>query len=126
MTTPANLWGDKWGGPPRRLRVRDQALSRRRARQMSRRFAGVGVGISAARLQKIAAGAPVESNELVDVNFALAATEIKREERRAKLKRSQRRGIRWLMVAGLVLVALNLLLCMAYAFVSMALHEWPF
>ncbi|HYB39350.1 MAG TPA: hypothetical protein VEF72_28925 [Mycobacterium sp.] len=93
---------------------------------MSRRFAGVGVGIPAARLQKIAAGAPAESNELVDVNFALAATEIKREERRAKLKRSQRRGIRWLMVAGLVLVALNLLLCMAYAFVSMALHEWPF
>lgn len=93
---------------------------------MSRRFAGVGVGIPAARLQEIAAGAPVASDELVEVNFALAATEIKREERRAKLKRSQRRGIRLLMVVGLVLVALNVLLCMAYLFVSLALHEWPF
>ncbi|MBV9319606.1 MAG: hypothetical protein JO106_06795 [Mycobacterium sp.] len=90
---------------------------------MSRRFAEVGVGIPAARLQQIAAGAPFASDELVDVNFALCATEIKRQERRAKLKRSQRRATQWLIVAGLVLAALNLLLCMAYVFISLALHE---
>jgi hypothetical protein len=93
---------------------------------MSQRFAGVGVGIPAARLQAISAGAPAASDELVSVDFALAAIEIKREERLAKLKRRQRRGIRWLIVAGLVLVALNLLLCMAYLFVGLTLHDWPF
>jgi hypothetical protein len=93
---------------------------------MSQRFAGVGVGIPAARLQEIAAGAPPASEELVSVEFALAAIEIKREERLAKFKRSQRRGIRWLIVAGLVLVALNVLLCMTYIFISLVLHEWPF
>ena len=90
---------------------------------MSRRFADVGVGIPAARLQQLAAGAPFASDELVDVNFALCATEIKRQERRAKWKRSQRRATQWLIVAGLVLAALNLLLCMAYVFISLALHE---
>jgi hypothetical protein len=93
---------------------------------MSQRFAGVGVGIPAARLREIAAGAPPASDELVSVDFALAAIEIKREERLAKLKRRQRRGVRLLMFAGLVLVALNLLLCMAYAFISLVVHEWVF
>lgn len=93
---------------------------------MSQRFAGVGVGIPPARLQEIAAGAPPAADELVSVDFALAAIEIKREERLAKFKRSQRRGIRWLIVAGLVLVALNLLLCMAYIFIGLVLHELPF
>ena len=92
---------------------------------MSRRFAGVGVGIPAARLQQIAEGASFASDELVDFEFALCATELKREERRAKLKRSQRRAAHWLIVAGLVLAALNLLLCMAYLFISLALHESP-
>jgi hypothetical protein len=93
---------------------------------MSRRFAAVGVGIPAARLQEIAAGAPVAPDESADVNFALVASGIRREERLAKFKRSQRRGIRWLIVAGLVLAALNLLFCMAYVFVILALHEAPF
>jgi hypothetical protein len=126
MTNPSNPWGGDWGRPSRRLHVRDQVLSRRQARRMSQRFAGVGVGIPAARLQAISAGAPAASDELVSVDFALAAIEIKREERLAKLKRRQRRGIRWLIVAGLVLVALNLLLCMAYLFVGLTLHDWPF
>lgn len=90
---------------------------------MSRRFAGVGVGIPAMRLQQIAAGAPFSSHELVDVNFALCVTEIQRDERRAKWKRGRRRATQWLIVAGLILAALNLLLCMAYVFVSLALHE---
>lgn len=92
---------------------------------MSRRFAGVGVGIPATRLQEIAAGAPSASDELVDVNFALAATAMKRQERVAKFKRRQRRAVYWLIVAGMVLAALNLLLCMTYLFIILALHESP-
>lgn len=125
MPTSSNMWGEGWGRRPYRLGVRDQVLSRRRARRMSRRFAGVGVGIPAARLQQIAAGAPFAFDELVDVNFALCATEIKRQERRAKLKRGRHRATHWLIVAGLVLAALNLLLCMAYLFIILALHESP-
>jgi hypothetical protein len=90
---------------------------------MSRRFAGVGVGIPATRLQQIAAGAPFASDELVNVNFALCVTEIKRQERRAKIKRGQHRATQWLIVAGLVVAALNLLLCLAYLVISLALHE---
>lgn len=60
---------------------------------------------------------------MVDVNFALCATEMKRQDRRAKLKRRQRQVVHWLVVGGLILAALNLLLCMAYVFVSLALHE---
>ncbi|WP_375483995.1 hypothetical protein [uncultured Mycobacterium sp.] len=93
---------------------------------MSRRFAEVGVEIPAVRLQAIAAGAPVASSELVDVQFALTTTQIQREERVAKLHRTRRRGIQCLLVAGLILAALNLLLCMAYAFISLVLHEPPF
>jgi hypothetical protein len=90
---------------------------------MSRRFAGVGVGIPPARLQQIAAGAPLASAELFDVKFALCATEIKRQDLRARFERSRRRAFHYLIVAGLILAALNLLLCMAYVFVSLALHE---
>ncbi|GFG75858.1 hypothetical protein [Mycobacterium botniense] len=122
MTTPANLWGDAWGP---RLHM-NQVLTRRRARRMSRRFADVGIGIPAARLQAIAAGAPVASDELVDVHFALVATEITRQQRLAKLQQMRRRAIRGLLLAGLVLVALNLLLCMACLFISLTLHGSPF
>jgi hypothetical protein len=93
---------------------------------MSRRFAGVGVGIPAARLQKIAAGAPAADDELANINFALAATEFKREARIAKLERSRRRCMRWLIVAGMVLVVLNLLVCMACILFSLAQHTSPF
>jgi hypothetical protein len=92
---------------------------------MSRRFAGVGVSIPAARLRAITAGAPPASDEFVDVNFALAATEMRREQRLARVRRSRRRAMRWLLVAGLFLAALNLLICMAYTFVTLALHESP-
>jgi hypothetical protein len=93
---------------------------------MSRRFAEVGVGIPAVRLQAIAAGAPAASSELVGVQFALAASQIQREERLARFHRARRRGIQCLLVAGLILAALNLLLCMAYVFISLVLHEPPF
>ncbi|OHV05596.1 hypothetical protein C1Y40_01418 [Mycobacterium talmoniae] len=93
---------------------------------MSRRFARVGVDIPAARLQQTAAGAAATPDELVAIQFALVATETRREERQAAITRLKRRGIQWLIVAGLVLATLNLLACMVYLFVGMVLHDRPF
>lgn len=90
---------------------------------MSRRFAGVGVRIPAARLRQLAAGAPPASAESVDYTFALAATEIMREQRLARAQRNRRRLVHALIVAGLMVAALNLLICMGYLFISLALHE---
>jgi hypothetical protein len=126
MATRSNLWGDEWRKLPHRAQAGDRVLSRRRARRLSRRFADVGVGIPAVRLQEIAAGAPIASEELVNVRFALTATEIQRAERLAKFKRRRRVGIRFLIVAVLILSALNLLLCMAYVFIGLVLHQAPF
>jgi hypothetical protein len=106
--------------------MHDRALTRGEARRLSRRFDGVGVAIPAARLRQISAGACAGDAELTDVSFAIAATEMQREERLARLKRSQRRLVRWLIVAGLVLLMLNALLCMAYLFFSMAMHGYPY
>lgn len=63
---------------------------------------------------------------MTDVKFAFAATEIKRQERVAKFQRWQRRSMRRLMVAGLVLVVLNFLLCMAYVFFLLTQHTTAF
>lgn len=125
MATPSNLWG---GGPaeqPHCLLGQDRALGRRRARRMSRRFARVGVGIPATRLQQISVGAPTVSNEMTDVRFALVATETQRQERFARRKRGKRRGIQCLVVAALILAGLNLLICTAYVLMSVLLHESP-
>lgn len=106
------------------MRVGDKLPSRRHTRRLSRRFAGVGVEIAPERLAQIAAGSPVTDDEKTDVCFALAATEMAREQRVAKLARRQRRGLHALLVAGLVLVMLNFLLCMAYAFFSLTQHAF--
>jgi hypothetical protein len=112
--------------PSQHILLHDRALTRGQARRLSRRFGDVGVLIPATRLRQISAGARAGEAELTDVSFAIAATEIQREQRLAKLKRGQRRLVRWLIVAGLVLVLLNSLLCMAYLFFSMALHAYPY
>src|SRR5574337_766957 len=125
MTARSDRRSEPWQWPPHRLPLQDRVLGRWWARRMSRRFAGVGVNIPAARLREMMAGAPLASDESIDVNFALAATEIKREQRLARLKRTQRRAVQWLIIAGVVLAALNLLICMGYVFVSLALHELP-
>jgi hypothetical protein len=93
---------------------------------MNRRFAGVGVRIRATRLQEIAAGAPVVDDEMTDISFALAATGLVRERRQAKFERNRRRGIQWLIVAGMIIVVLNLLLCMAFVLFSLAQHALPY
>jgi hypothetical protein len=93
---------------------------------MSRRFAGVGVGIPAARLREIASGVPVDTAEWVDVVFGLTTSEIKREERLAKFARSRRRGTHWLIVAVMVVVVLNVLLTIACILFTLAQHGSPF
>ena len=112
--------------PSQRILMQDRALTRGQARRLSRQFGDVGVAIPATRLRQIAAGACAGDDELMDVSFAIAATEIQQEQRLARLKRNQRRVVRWLIVAGLVLLLLNSLLCMAYLFFSLALHTYPY
>ena len=51
------------------------ALTSRQARRMSRQFAHAGVVISPSRLRAISAGAQASDAELVDIEFALIATE---------------------------------------------------
>jgi hypothetical protein len=104
----------------------DRALTRRQARRLSRRFGDVGVTIPATRLRQIAAGATAGDDELTDVRFALAATEIEHEQRLAKVKHSQRLAVHGLIVAGLVLILLSSLLCMALLFFSLTLHTYPY
>jgi hypothetical protein len=106
--------------------IQDRALTRGQARRLSRRFSTVGVAIPATRLQEIAAGASARDDELTDVDFAIAATEIQREQHLARLKRQHRRVVRWLIVAGLILLLLNSLVCMAVLFFSLALHSYPY
>ena len=71
------------------------------------------------------AGAPVAAHELMDVNFALIALQLDREARAARYKRMRRNGTRSLMFAGLVLVVLNFLMCMAYVLLNLAEQSAP-
>ena len=77
------------------------------------------------RLQQIAAGASADDDEWTDVSFALTATEIQHDERVAKRRRSRRQAVRGLMLAGLTLLVLSSLLCMAYLFLSLTMHSPP-
>lgn len=91
---------------------------------MCRRFARVGVETPAERLQQMLAGMPMTAAEVTDVNFALIATQIKHDEHTAKFKRLQRRGTRALMFAGLVVIVLNFLFCLAYLLLNLT-HQAP-
>jgi hypothetical protein len=71
------------------------------------------------------AGVPVGFDEVTDVNFALIAMELNREVRDAKLKRLKRRGTRSLLFAGLILVVLNFLFCVAYLMLNLAQQATP-
>jgi hypothetical protein len=119
VTTASNPWGDEWGKLSRQPQMRDKFLGRRQARRLCRNFAQVGVETAPERLRQMLAGAPAADDEVTDVNFALIATRIKRDERNAKLGRLQRRGARLLIFAGLLLVTLNFLCCIAYLLVSL-------
>lgn len=66
------------------------------------------------------AGAPLAAQEAFNVNFALIAIQLNHEARIARYKRLKQRGTRSLMFAGLVMVVLNFLMCMAYVLLNLA------
>ena len=70
-------------------------------------------------------GAPATANEVTDIHFALIAMQFNRDARAAKYKRLRRYGARSLMFAGLVLVVLNFLVCIAYALLNLAQQATP-
>ncbi|WAJ45415.1 hypothetical protein OK015_02490 [Mycobacterium sp. Aquia_216] len=119
MTTASNPRGDESGQLPHRLHMRYQVVGERRARRMCRSFADVGVDTGPVRLQQMLAGMPVSEEEVTDVNFALIATQLKRDERNAKRKQLQRQGTRSLMFAGMILLVLNFLFCLAYVMLNL-------
>ena len=87
VMTPSTPWGHERGQLPHRLRVRNQTVGRRQARRLSRRFARVGVTTPPDRLRQMLAGAPAAYAEVADFNFALIATQLKREQLVAKIRR---------------------------------------
>jgi hypothetical protein len=123
--TPSDPWGNDRGQLSHRFQLRNQVVSRRQAKRLSRRFARVGVNTPPHRLRMMLAGLPVPANEVADVNFAFIATRLRREQLSAKYKRLKRRGARSLLFVGLVLVTLNFLFCMAYALFSLTLEAAP-
>ena len=94
-------------------------------RRLSRRFGTVGVDIPAARLREIADGAPASEGEWVDVSFALVATNLLTDQRRSKRSRARQRLVHWSIVAGAVVVALNILLCLGLLFFVLTQHGYP-
>ncbi|MCV7349927.1 hypothetical protein [Mycobacterium parmense] len=105
--------------------MRYQTLGQRRARRLCHRFERVGVRTAPDRLRAMLAGAPVAIAEVTDINFALIAMQLNHEARTAKLKRMKRRGARSLLFAGLILVVLNFLFCVAYLLLNLAQQGTP-
>lgn len=77
------------------------------------------------RLRAMLAGAPVAAQEITDFNFALIAMQLNHEARAAKYKRLKKRGTRSLIFAGLVLVVLHFLMCVAYLLLNLAQQATP-
>jgi hypothetical protein len=76
-------------------------------------------------LREIAAGAPASEREWVDVSFALVATNLVSDQRRTRRSRAQKRLAHWAVVAGAVVVALNVLLCLGLLFFVLTQHGYP-
>ncbi|ASL18089.1 membrane protein [Mycobacterium intracellulare subsp. chimaera] len=118
--TPSYPWGDDRGQPARQLRLPYHTLRRRRERRLCHSFARVGVRTAPERLRAMLEGAPLAAHEMINLNFALIAIRLDRESRAARYKRLRQRGARSLMFAGLVMVVLNFLVCMAYLLLNLA------
>lgn len=71
------------------------------------------------------AGAPLAAHEMINVNFALIAIRLHHESRAARFKRLKQRSARSLIFAGIVMVVLNLLICMAYVLLNLAEQSAP-
>ncbi|MEI7716536.1 MAG: hypothetical protein WCI78_10665 [Mycobacterium sp.] len=126
MSTPSSAWGDERRHLSHQLRMRYPALGRMRARRLCNRFERHGVRTEPARLRAMVSGAPAADCEVVDVNFALIAMQLDREARLGRYRRLKRRSTRSLMFAGLVLVVLNFLFCMAYVLLNLVQDATPF
>jgi hypothetical protein len=126
MTNRSHPCGNERGRLSHQLDMRGEVLGRRRARRLCHRFARVGIETSPDRLRAMAAGAPVAASEEADVRFALIAAEIDREDRITKYKQLRREGTRSLLIAGMTLLALNFLLCAAYALLNLAQQSAPY
>lgn len=111
---------------PLHLNLAGRPVGRRRLRRLSRRYAAVGVSVPAARLRQIARGCPATETEMVDIAFAEAAIGIQGDQRHDKRVRARRRCVHSVIVAGAVVVALILLICLALAFFMLAEHTSPF
>lgn len=111
-----------WSDP----RLPSYRSSPRQLKRMSRDFAGVGVGIPPERLQQIASGGSATDDELVDVSFALTATQLLTEQRRSKRGRAQRRCVHGLIVFASILVAINVLLCLGLVLFILTQHTTPY
>jgi hypothetical protein len=71
------------------------------------------------------AGSPAGYAEVADFNFAVIATQFKRDQLRTRVRRMKRRGARTLLVVGMVIVTLNFLFCMAWALFNLTLEAAP-
>ena len=71
------------------------------------------------------AGSTVTWAEVADFNFALIATQYRRDQFKARVRRMKRRGARSLLFVGMVLVTLNFLFCMAWALFNLTLESSP-
>ncbi|OBI37824.1 hypothetical protein [Mycobacterium colombiense] len=85
----------------------------------------MGVRTAPERLRQMLEGVPLAAHELMNVNFALIAIRLDRELRAARYKRLKQRGTRSLMFAGLIMVVLNFLVCMAYLLLNLTEQSAP-
>lgn len=111
MTAPVDL---SW--------LADRPRRRRQRRRLRRALARVGAVIPDARLAQIARGAMATPGELVEIGFAETAMLLRRERRRCAAVRARRRCTRAAVVAGAVLLALALVLCLGLGFLALAQH----
>lgn len=116
------VWAGEWGVAPHRAYGRPQTLSRRQARHWSRRFSGVGVTITAARLRELVGGTSATDDEVTDVRFALTALDIEEQLHQRAMRRARGSATQALIFVGVTLVALNALLCLAYLMLSAVPH----
>lgn len=94
-------------------------MTRWQARRLSRQFA-------AARLRELADGAPATAGELADVEFAFLATELRHDERLARVKRGRRACISCLITVGVAVLMLVSLISMVLLLFSLMLHNPPY
>ncbi|AFP37049.1 hypothetical protein MSMEI_0568 [Mycolicibacterium smegmatis MC2 155] len=115
-----------WAPWPYSTPTRRHRLTRWQARRLSRRFAGVGVGIAATRLRELADGAPAAAGELADVEFAFVATELRHDEQLARIRRGKRACVSCLITVAVGVLMIVSLISMVLLLFSLILHSTPY